>query len=454
MTNSVNTRELVLDLLMDICGKQSFGHISVGNMLKKHQYLEKVERSFITRVTEGTIENLILIDYIINQYSKVKTTKMKPLILNILRMSVYQFMFMDSVPNAAVVNESVKLATKRGFYGLKGFVNGVLRNIERNLDNIDYPNASENLVEHMSIVYSMPKWIVEQWFVQYGVEEGARMIKAVKNDDDKSVITIRVNTAKTNTDSLKEMLTEEGITVRDTPYLKEALYITDIDYISKLNSFKEGYFSVQDISSMMVAHIASPKKDDYCIDMCAAPGGKSIHLCELMKGTGMVEARDVSERKINLIKDNIERVDVKNIIPMVRDALVEDEDAFDKADIVIADLPCSGLGVIGKKSDIKYNMTEEKQNVLVNLQRDILKNAVKYVKVGGTLIFSTCTTNKKENIDNYRWLKDNFEFDAVDFYKLLPDKLKRETAKEGYIQLIPGVDSTDGFFISKFVRKK
>lgn len=452
MTNSVNTRELVLDLLLEINVNGAFSHISVGNMLKKYQYLEKTERSFITRVTEGTMENLILIDYIINQYSTVKVNKMKPVIRNILRMTVYQFLYMDSVPNAAAVNEAVKLSVKRGFGQLKGFVNGVLRNIARNLDNIKYPNASEDLVTYLSIMYSTPKWIVEQWIYQYGTEEASKMIKSTLDDNKKGIITVRTNTLKATEEEVILMLKEEGVTVEKTPY-DTGLYISDFDYITRLEAFQGGYISVQDISSMMAARVAAPKEGDYCIDICAAPGGKSLHMCELMKDTGFVEARDLTERKIELIEENIERHGAKNITAIVADALEFDASSVEKADIVMADLPCSGLGVIGKKSDIKYNMTAEKQDTLVKIQRDILKNALKYVKKGGYIVFSTCTTNKSENIDNFNWIIDNFDYEPVDIETMLPERLRKDTAKNGYIQMLPGIDGTDGFFISKLRRK-
>lgn len=452
MTNSVNIRELVLDLLLDINVRGTFSHISIGNVLKKYQYLEKSERGFITRVTEGTMENLMLIDYIINSYSTVKVNKMKPVIRNILRMSVYQLLYMDSVPDAAVCNESVKLASKRGFGQLKGFVNGVLRNIARNIDNIEYPNASDDLVTYLSVMYSVPKWIVEQWIYQYGAEEASRMIKATHDEKSKNVVTVRCNELKASSDDIMRMLERENVKAVRSPYSSVGLYISGFDYITALNTFKEGYISVQDISSMMTAQVAAPEDNSYCIDMCAAPGGKSLHLCELMHGTGTVEARDVTERKVELIRENAERLGIVNIVPRVMDALEYDKSSENMADIVIADLPCSGLGVISKKSDIKYNMTPEKQETLIRLQRDILKNAARYVKKGGYLVFSTCTTNRDENTGNVEWLKSTFSFEPVSIKKYLPEQFWKDTTDDGYLQLLQGVDDTDGFFICKLRR--
>ncbi len=452
MTNSVNIRELVLDLLLEINEKGTFSHISVGNMLKKYQYLEKSERAFITRVTEGTMENLILIDYIIDLYSTVKTNKMKPVIKNILRMGVYQFIYMDSVPNPAVCNESVKLTIKRGFGQLKGFVNGVLRNIERNLENIKYPNASEDLVTYLSVMYSIPKWIVEQWIYQYGVEEASKMIVSTHDEKRNEYVTVRCNEMKASVEDIIKILELDNVEVKRNPYCNTGLYIKNFDYITRLRAFNEGYINVQDTSSMLAALVASPKENNYCIDICAAPGGKSLHMCELMKGSGMVEARDLTEHKVKLINDNIARTGTKNIKAMVKDALIYDPSVCEKADIVMADLPCSGLGVIGKKSDIKYNMTPDKQETLIKIQRDILKNAVKYVKRGGCMVYSTCTTNKKENIENMEWLIKEFGFAAQDISDYIPKSLRRDTVKLGYIQLLQGVDETDGFFICRLRR--
>lgn len=450
MTKTVNTREIVLDILMEITKEGQFSHISINNTLKKHQYLEKMDRAFITRVTEGTIENMILLDYIIDQFSKVKVKKMKPLIKNLMRMTVYQYLFMDSIPNHAACNESVKLAVKRGFGTLRGFVNGVLRNIERNLDEIKYPDASEDMVGYLSIRYSMPLWIVEQWINQYGLSEASRMIKSFENR--KNILTLRINKNKIKVEDVIIELEKDGITVERNAYYDNCIHISGYDYLGKIRLFKEGFLNVQDVSSMMVAHVAAPKKDDYIIDMCAAPGGKSLHIAEILNGSGMVEARDLTTRKVELIEENIDRNQAKNIIAVESDGLIQEKNSVEKADIVIADLPCSGLGVIGKKSDIKYNMTIEKQETLVKIQRAILKNAVSYVKKGGYLIYSTCTTNKQENEENYKYILENFPVEKVDISNELPKEMCQDTAKNGFVQILPGVDEKDGFFISK-VRK-
>ena len=439
------TRELVLGILMEVTRDGEYSHIALRNVLSKYQYLDKKERAFITRVTEGTLERMIELDYIINQFSKVKVNKMKPVIRNILRSAVYQLKYMDSIPNSAVCNEAVKLATKKGFSSLKGFVNGVLRNIERNLDTITYP-------DDLSIKYSMPEWILNQWKEVYDDKTIETMLEAFLED---KPTTIRCNTNVCTVEELIAKLEKEGVQVEKHPYLPYALWISSYNYLAELQSFQDGDFYVQDISSMLVSHIAQPKEGDYVIDVCAAPGGKSLHMAEMLQGTGRVEARDLTDYKVNLIRENIQRSRMQNIEAVRFDATVLDEASVEKADIVVADLPCSGLGILGKKTDLKYKMTEKTQEDLVVLQRDILSKVKNYVKPGGNLVYSTCTIHKKENMDNVHWfLQENADFELVSIKNLLCDELKQDVMEEGCLQFLPGVHESDGFFIAKFKRVK
>lgn len=445
------TRELVLGILLEVTRDGEYSHIALRNVLTKYQYLEKRERAFITRVTEGTLEHMIELDYIINQFSKVKVNKMKPVIRNILRSGVYQLKYMDSVPNSAVCNEAVKLAVKKGFGNLKGFVNGVLRSIERNLDQITYPDESD-VQEFLSVKYSMPKWILGQWLLKYDRETVETMLQDFQK---KKPTTIRCNLNVTTKEELVRSLGEEGVRVEEHPYLSYALKISGYDYLADLKSFQEGWFYVQDISSMLVAEIAEPKEGDRVIDVCAAPGGKALHVSELLRGSGHVEARDLTDYKVNLIRENIERSGMANIEAVRWDATVLDEKAIETADIVIADLPCSGLGVLGKKTDLKYKMTEKTQEDLVVLQRDILSKVKNYVKPGGNLIYSTCTIHKEENMDNVHWfLKENKEFKLESISNLLCEELREYVEEDGCLQFLPGVHKSDGFFIAKFKRVK
>lgn len=445
------TRELVLGVLLEVTRDGEYSHISLRNVLTKYQYLDKRDRAFITRVVEGTLEHMIEIDYIINQFSKVKVNKMKPVIRNILRSAVYQLKYMDSVPNSAACNEAVKLATKKGFLSLKGFVNGVLRNIERNLEHITYPDEA-NEMEYLSVKYSIPEWILQKWLAQYDRDTVETMLADFQKE---KPTTIRVNRNVMTREELVKSLKKQGVHVENHPYLADALWISSYDYLADLDSFQKGAFYVQDISSMLVAHLANPKEGDVVIDVCSAPGGKSLHMAELLGGTGRVEARDLTDYKVNLIWENIQRSGMKNIEAVRWDATVLDEESVEKADIVVADLPCSGLGVLGKKTDLKYKMTEQTQKDLVELQRDILSKVKSYVKPGGTLIYSTCTINEAENMGNVEWfLAENKEFELASVKGDLCEELSRSVVNEGCLQLLPGIHKSDGFFIAKFKKVK
>ena len=433
MGNTVNDRELILEILLAVTRDGEYSHIALRNVLENYQYLDKSERAFITRVTEGTLERMIELDYIINQFSKTKVNKMKPVIRTIIRSAVYQLKYMDSVPDSAVCNEAVKLAGKRGFSGLKGFVNGVLRNISRNLDNVKYPDKSDT-VKWLSVIYSMPEWIITEWLKNYDREMVEKMLQAFLAE---RPTTIRCNLSQISREKLAEELKKEGVKVRLCDTVDSALFISGYDYLGALESFRTGHFQVQDISSMEVAEWAAPKEDEYIIDVCAAPGGKSLHLADKLAGKGHVEARDLTPYKVDLIRDNIARIGIDNIEAVCQDATVYDEASEKKADILIADLPCSGLGVLGKKTDLKYKMNPDTQEELVHLQRKILSVVHRYVKSGGKLLYSTCTIHRAENQENAAWFAEQYpEFELV-----------RER------QFLPGVDDSDGFYIAEFVRK-
>ena len=424
MTNSTNTRELALDMLLAIDRDGQYSHLVLRDVLDKYQYLSKQERAFLTRLTEGTVERMLTLDYVIDQFSKTKVKKMKSLIRELMRLSVYQIMYMDGVPDSAVCNEAVKLARKRGFSGLSGFVNGVLRSVARGWKDVAFQNES--------VRYSVPEWIIDGWNADYGRDVTEKMLEAFMQP---AKITVRTNTQKCTPEELKDRLSQEGVTVEAIEGISYAFALSGFDYLAGLGSFQDGWFYVQDISSMTVAHAADPKKGDYIIDVCAAPGGKSSHLAELLDGSGMVEARDLTEYKVGLIEENILRHDLHNMKAVQQDATLFDEASVEKADILICDLPCSGLGVIGRKSDIRYKMTAEKAHDLAVLQQEMLDTVWKYVKRGGKLIYSTCTIHKEENEDNVAaFLQKHPQFTLVEQRQIFP------------------MEGSDGFFVAKMIR--
>lgn len=453
MTTDVNLRELVLEILLAVTRDGQYSHTVIRGMLEKYQYLDKQERSFIKRVSEGTLEQMIWIDYVIDQFSSVKANKMKPQIRCILQSSVYELKFMDAVPASATCNEAVKLAQKKGFHRLKGFVNGVLRSISRNLDQVSLPDAAQEPLRHLSVKYSMPEWILQMWRETYSLEEVEGILEAFLDD---APTGIRINPRKTTEAQLRAELAAQGITAVADDGTPGALYLENYDFLGKIPAFREGKFYVQDVSSMQVALWAQPQPRDFIMDVCAAPGGKAIHMAELLwaaengkmtgregaddvkepgicKASGMVEARDLTEYKVSLMEENLARCGLPNIRAVQADARILDETKMGKADIVVADLPCSGLGVLGRKADIKYRMTPQDCEGLAALQREILHTVQQYVKPRGTLIYSTCTINPAENEENVRWfLAEHPMFTLERQQQILPERGKN-----------------DGFFLAK-----
>lgn len=457
MTKTVNEREIVLGILMEVTENGQYSHIILREVLSKYQYLSKQERAFITRVSEGTLEHLIEIDYILDQFSKVKVKKMKPLIRNLLRSAVYQMKYMDSVPDRAVCSEAVKLAARKGFSGLKGYVNGVLRSVARGLGDVAYPTEG---VQALAVRYSCPEWIIKLWQKSFDTDVIEKMLADFQQE---KPVTVRCCLNRVTPEELKKELAREGVTAELHPYLPYAFFISGYDYLERLESFRNGLFMVQDVSSMLAGELADPQPGAQVIDVCAAPGGKALHaaekiyMAEVLKGTpdrGHVEARDLTEYKTELIRENIARSGLDNISAVCRDASAPDETAAGAADIVIADLPCSGLGVLGKKTDLKYKASPEGIESLVGLQRKILSCVKDFVKPGGVLMYSTCTVNPAENIDNVHWFLEGYpEFYLDDIREKLCPELRDSVEEKGCIQLLPGVHKSDGFFIARLKRK-
>ncbi len=449
-----NTRELVLDMLMEILEKGSYSHLVIRDVLDKYNYKDSREKAFIKRTAEGTLERLIQIDHILDQFSKNPVPKMKPLIRNLLRMSVYQLLFMGNVPESAVCNEAVKLAGKRGFRGLSGYVNGVLRNIARKKDKIAAPPREQDEIRYLSVTYSMPEWLVEMWISAYGRETACRVLGGLLEEHP---VTVRLKGSLGGAQKTRWLASLEKQQVRAEmhPYLPFAWRLWNTEGIKNLPGYGEGFFAVQDVSSMLAVEAAGVgdlgQEELLGLDLCAFPGGKSMYLAEKLSGRGKVIARDLSEYKASLMRDNIERMGYTNIEAQVHDALLPDQGLLGRADIVLADLPCSGLGVIGKKRDIKYRIKPENLRELETLQRQILEMAGQYVKPGGILVYSTCTINPGENEKMMEWFINNHPFQKESLSPYLPEPLKKEGA-QGMLQLFPGIHETDGFFICRLKR--
>ncbi|MCM1127140.1 MAG: 16S rRNA (cytosine(967)-C(5))-methyltransferase RsmB [Lachnospiraceae bacterium] len=441
---------------MEILENGKYSHLVIRNVLDKYNYMDARDKAFVKRVTEGTLERLIQIDYVLDQFSKVSVLKMKPLIRNLMRLSVYQLLFMDQIPDSAVCNEAVKLAGKRGFRGLSGFVNGVLRNIARNREHIEYPNPERDRRRALSIQYSMPEWLIGFWEDAYGEAKTQAVLQGALKEHP---VTVRLS-SKTSEEERGRWLAElskRKIHAERHPYHPLAYTLTGTDGVGNLPGYEEGLFVVQDVSSMLAVDAAGVEELEnksgelLVVDVCAAPGGKSLYMAEKLEGRGIVISRDLTEYKASLIRDNIKRMNVVNMTAEVWDAQTPDESLFEKADAVLADLPCSGLGIMGKKRDIKYRISREGLDELALLQRRILKASWRYVKPGGILIYSTCTMNPVENERMIEWFTGEHPFKCQSLAPYLPEELKEEE-QDGKIQLFPGIHKSDGFFISRLVR--
>lgn len=443
----MNIREIVLDILLELSRQNEYSNVLIRAALGKYDYLTVREKAFIKRVSEGTVERRIQIDYVLGQFSKVPVEKMKPLIRELLRMSAYQILFMENIPDAAVCNEAVKLAKKRKFQSLQGYVNGVLRTVSRNKGQIAYPDRETAYADYLSVCYSMPHWLVEHLTDAYGRGKCEKILGAFLQRGPVS-IRFQETLSEQERDDLIAAWQQAGVQVNKSPYLPYAVEVQKMDGVHNLAGYEEGAFAVQDVSSMLVAEAAGIKQGDTVIDVCAAPGGKALHAASKLQGTGQVIACDVSSHKTDKIEENRKRMHVENMSVKVQDARVADGSLMGKADVLLVDVPCSGLGVIGKKQDIKYRITPKSIEELTSLQKEIVGNVVQYLKPEGTMIYSTCTMNPAENEAMVDFICRTHGMETQSMEQILPEGL-REEAGCGYLQLLPGIHGTDGFFLAK-----
>lgn len=415
----MNAREIILNALYKIENDGAYSSKALNNALK---LAEPVDKAFVTEIFYGVLKNFITLDYIIMQFSSVKLKKMSIWVKNILRMGTYQIYFTDKIPDSAACNESVKLAKKYGHQASVRFVNGVLRNISRNKENIKLPNKSDT-INYLSIGYSCPKWIVEMLNNQYGAEDCEKILAESRQAHP---ITIRVNTLKTTSGELIDKLkSENGVGAVEDRAVKNCLVIDGGLDINTVRLYKDGCFTLQNKSSMLAAEALGAMPGEFVIDMCAAPGGKSTYIAERMQNKGKVLAFDIYEHKTELIKKSAERLGIDIIEARVHNSEIFDENLEEKADRVLVDAPCSGLGVIHRKPDIKYSRKPEDIKILSEIQSKILDTASKYVKKdGGVLVYSTCTILRQENQDVIaEFVKNHSEFEILEEKQLLTHQM-------------------------------
>lgn len=439
-------REQVLDLLLEVEREKSYAQLSLKNALED---LDARDRALATEIFYGTLKYQIQIDYWLNQYSKTPVKKMKPLIRNVLRMSVYQMMYLNKIPVSAVINEAVKIAKKRKFQGLAGFVNGLLRTIDRERDHLPMPDPKKSISDYLSVAYALPEWLMTMWLEQYSLEEVEVICKALNQ---RAEVCGRWNPLKGSQKELMDTLAQEGVEITKGRLLEEAFYVRKVDRLQNLPSFKMGAWTVQDESAMLVAHVVAPQKGDHVLDMCSAPGGKSVHMAALMENEGSIIACDIHPHKLELIEKNATRLGARIVQPMLQDGTLLNQAFIGKFDKILLDAPCSGLGIMKRKPDIRHNKTKEDLEDIAAIQRAMIENAVQYLKPNGRLVYSTCTISYEENEKMAREISTKYSLEQENLANTIP-KCLREHVKEGMIQILPQMADTDGFFIASFIKR-
>lgn len=438
MKTFANSRRAAYDVLLET---ERGGY---ANLLIKQALSEKMsdeDRRFATALTYTTLDHLLTIDFIIDSYAK---GRLQLPVRCVLRLGVCQLLYMD-VPESAACNESVLLIKAIGKQAVSGFVNGTLRAIARAKDNLPQPQGSP--AEVLSIVHSYPLWLVERLLALYGDREAQVMLSY----RDEPMLSVRENSFRAQKGEVEAALCARGISFTRGHFDAEAILIKNSMNIAKDELFKSGKLTIQSESSMLVSKIADPKKGMKVLDACAAPGGKSAHMAAIM-GEGEIVAWDVHAHREELIKKSCERMGVGFVRTALQDAADYVQEYERSFDVVLVDAPCSGLGVVGGKPDVRYSKSPKDIEALVIIQRKILENCSRYVKKGGSLIYSTCTIMHEENEDNVQWfLKHHTEFVPDDLSRFLPDDFDKTRLAGGFLQLYPHIDFVDGFFVSRMV---
>ncbi len=419
MKKMLNPRKAAVNILTKIERDNAYSNLALKDFLKDAE-LSREDIGFVSALVYGVLDRRITLDYILSRFMKTPIKKTAPFTLNVLRTALYQIMYMDKIPESAAVNEAVKLIKKSKESRNSGFVNAVLRSALR--ENTELP--SDNSVKSLSIRHSAPEWLVESFLGDYGVENTVALLEESLKP---APTWLRVNNTKTDEQVLLAELEKVGVSAKSGD-LKNSLLLEKGTDIGGNPLFKEGFFHVEDLASQTALSVLSLKKDERVLDMCAAPGGKSFTMAEMLENTGEVVSADLYEQRVELIKNGANRLGLANIKPIVADATVYDS-SLGKFDCVLCDVPCSGLGVIRRKPDIKYK-PETDFGELQDIQYKILTNAVKYLKKGGRILYSTCTLRQDENEN----LVNRFLREYNTFHK----------AEEK--TLMPHINNTDGFY--------
>lgn len=444
------TREISADLLYEILEEGAYANLLLNKSLLG--IAEKRDRAFVTNMVYGTIHRLTPIDYQIRRFLQKPIKKKDIYLQTLLRAAFFEILFTAAKPHA-VVNEYVNLGKKKGNIGWSKMINGILRNLLRNKDQLCYPEF-ENEAERAAFFGSIPDWLYDLWKKEHGTEITEKIIESM---DAERFPVLRVNTLKISRSELQDALSQRGIDTELGVLSGDALRTSKGADLKILSEDLKGLFTVQEESSQLVAKVLDPKKGSKVLDICAAPGGKTTHIAQLMENDGEIFASDLYDHKIKLINENAENLGITMINAMVKDGTEWGTDYPEYFDYILLDAPCSGFGVLHRRSDSRLRKQKEDTYTLAALQRDLLASAYKALKPGGTMVYSTCTISNAENIDNVEWFLDQYsDMKAVPFDRLIASLTENEVlqAQKGFLEILPHVHHTDGFFISKFVKEK
>jgi len=444
-------RAICLDILNRIEGADLHPDRLLTDSFKRYRYLTSLDRSFLTELTYGVFRWRGKLDWVIRQFSKIPLEKIELETLNILRLGLYQILFLSRTPSSAAVNESVELAKRIRGKGGAGFVNALLRSSIRQKDEIHYPDIAEDAALHIAINQSHPLWLVERWVKEMGVEE---TLKICTFNNRISSLTLRTNTLKMNRKDLLEKLRQKELKPFPTTYSEEGIVLKDPPPTSELPSIKEGLYIIQDEASQLVTAVLDPKPGERILDGCAAPGGKTTHIAQKMKNQGEIYALDLSQGKLDLIEEMCQRSGIK-IVKIIKGDAAQPLPILRglKFDRVLADVPCSGFGTLRRNPDLKWRRGEGDIKRLSELQFSILENLSVYVKEGGVLIYSTCTIFHEENEDVVeKFLEGHPEFQLDRIDKVLPEKY-HTFIQNGYFKTFPPKDEMDGFFVARMIKR-
>ncbi|MDT3924317.1 MULTISPECIES: 16S rRNA (cytosine(967)-C(5))-methyltransferase RsmB [Staphylococcus] len=431
-----NVRALAFETIQDIINDKAYSNIIINDVLSNNE-LNRADKGLYTELVYGTLKRKYTLDYLLKPFVQ---TKLKGWVRQLLWMSIYQYVYLDKIPEHAIINEAVEIAKYKGGPHNGNVVNGILRNIMRS-DLPDFTEITDDK-KRIAIEYSLPKWLVDHWTTHFGIEKTETIAQSFL---DKVTTTVRVNLTRISVDDAIRRLTDDDYIVEQDREIETCLHISGKSIIES-RMFKDGLISIQDKSSMFIGELMALKEGDQVLDACSAPGGKACHIAEILNGTGHVDATDIHEHKIDLIDFNIRKLRLSNISAFEHDATEKYDKVYDK---ILVDAPCSGLGVLRHKPEIKYEQSQHAIESLVEIQLEILNNVKYNVKPGGTMIYSTCTIEQMENENVvYTFLKENkdFEFDQFE-HPITGEKVKT-------MQILPQDFNSDGFFITRIRRKE